>query len=99
MPWSPVCSLLKKPQALVLRLFGPGNSSGRSISTGAAADLLATVPAYAKLIEAFKESEGLTADQMSGRAHIITSLTEDPVYRCPDFEGLTCHSAQGDGLG
>ncbi|MEL7129931.1 MAG: serine hydrolase domain-containing protein, partial [Pseudomonadota bacterium] len=71
----------------------------RGSANSAADDLLITVPAYAKLILSLIESEGLTADQISGREHIITSLTEDTVYRCPDFEGLTCPSAHGHGLG
>lgn len=68
-------------------------------ASGAADDLLVTVPAYAKLIVALLKSDWLTQEQIDERERIITSLEGDPIYQCPDLDWLVCPTLYGYGLG
>lgn len=68
-------------------------------SNGAADDLLTTVPAYAKLLTALIDIGGQTDAQVALREGIATSLAEDPVFRCPDFDWMTCPTRFGHSIG
>ena len=71
--------------------FGRGNS--------AADDLLTTVPAYAYFLESLIASEWLSDEQKALRSDVITTQAGDPIYNCPELEGLTCPDAYGHGIG
>lgn len=71
--------------------FGRGNA--------AADDLLTTVPAYTYLLEALIASEWLSEEQKALRSDILTSQVGDPIYNCPELEGLQCPDAYGHAIG
>lgn len=71
--------------------YGNGNS--------AADDLLVTVPAYAKLLEALLAGGPQADFKAKARATVITSQDEDPIYRCPDYAGLVCPDPFGHSIG
>lgn len=71
------------------------NGTGNS----AADDLLVTVPAYAKLIVGMLAGGPDATFKAKARGAVITSQAEDPIYRCPDYAGLTCPEPFGHGIG
>ncbi|MEM8770307.1 MAG: serine hydrolase domain-containing protein [Pseudomonadota bacterium] len=94
------------------RLATPMNAAGEyatieatnpSLAAGdansAADDLLATVPAYAALIEAMIASDGLSERSKAWRTTVLTSQEGDAVYNCPELQWLECPTAYGHGIG
>lgn len=84
-------------QFSTIELTNPSLANGDANS--AADDLLATVPSYAKLIEALIASGKSDKEKHKMRSTILSTLEDDPVYACPAFDWLSCPTEYGHSIG
>lgn len=78
--------------------LNPVLANGDADNIGASDDLVVTVPAYARLIEAL--ASGLGDEQARAqRETVLTTLAGDAVYDCPDLDWLRCPDAYGHSIG